>query len=174
MGQYYPLNINRYFSVNNIISKISVDWGAKLTILPDITDEQRDKIVDAGLLMIRALTQAYGGDAGSELYIKMEECLGAAAGMAMLRILCGEDLNLRLKWHHMRYKIQVIRAIRESARENGISGTTYPKYRYDLISAKNIADNWQRGGTFDFSCLNENCLATFKSMLSNEDGLTIS
>jgi hypothetical protein len=86
--------------------------------LPEITEEQQSKIVDAGMSLMHALHAAYGADKASRLYQKFDEELGSATGLAFLRMLCGDDLTITILWNGpMRNKINCIKALREASME---------------------------------------------------------
>ena len=145
--------------------------------LPEISDIDRDNIVHSGIQLLRALTRAYGADQAYQLYLRMEECLGEAAGLAFLAMLTGSDCEICMRWTKMHNKIQVIKAMRYSrstvAGPNGqavlpVTSVDNPT-NLSLFDAKTIADTWATGGYHVWKCnSSEQANAFKKNILQTE------
>jgi hypothetical protein len=150
--------------------------------LPEITENERGNIVDAALRLISALKMAYGPNKASEVFCKIDTCLGEATGLALLRIMCGDNLQVTLNWTGTALnKINVIRAIRASQTEyvQHIDGSRAEHYKFGLKDAKDIVDDWfyktypNCNFSVSWECSSQENLTSFKQWLKDETNLHI-
>lgn len=149
--------------------------------IPEISESQTNNIVDAACHLISALKEAYGPEKASELYQQFDEHLGGAAGLAILRILCGDYLNITLRFTGPVNKITLIKAIRCSQLKEGTDmfGNRQNFFKLGLKDAKDIVDGWYQNifpncnFSVSWSCTDQDCLNSFIVALQNEPNVKI-